>query len=225
MARSPAARSRPGAAIVALLLAATCSGQRPAPRPTRFEGDLRGLERVSGALFRRGDLFRRPGVDLGAYRALYLAPVELAADLETEDHRYRERDLAWLERALNRNWRHGLEGPLPFADAPGPGALRLRFLLTAVRANALPLDQSRLGSGPTQSTTRSFGVGSAAMQLELRDAETGELLLAAVDRYRGEELSTNPRARETWGDAEYAVRRWASWLRRMLEGEGAPAAS
>jgi len=214
--RARSSRTLRASLAAALAFALACAAaQAPA---SRFRGDLSGLERAADSKyrFRRGELHRRPGVDLRSYRALQVSPVELAPDLDTDDHRYLPRELAWLQRRLDRALRRALEAELQLVDAPGEGVLQLRFLLTAVRANALPLGRDPARGSGARGYDQSLGVGRAAMQLELRDSQSGELLLALVDRYQGEELAHNPRAHESWGDAEYAVRRWASWLRREL---------
>jgi hypothetical protein len=55
------------------------------------------------------------------------------------------------------------------------------------------------------------------MQLEVRDAGSGELLLAAADRYQGWDFSDNLNLNTTWGDAERAFDAWGRILSRLLQ--------
>jgi hypothetical protein len=223
-AQAAAARAARIAGIwLVALLAIACALQRPAPRATRYRGDLSGLERSGDPLFRHGDVFRRPGAPIPGGRAIWLAPVRVSEPLDTEGHDYREADLRRFERAATRRFRAALAGgSLAFAEQPTPDALALEVVVTQLRANAWPDDRDPVTGARLPPGTRVFGVGSVAMQLELRDGSSRELLLAAVDRYRGEELPHNPRARLDFGDAEYAMKRWGAWLRRLLEAEVAP---
>ena len=78
-----------------------------------------------------------------------------------------------------------------------------------------PLDRSDSGVLSTAS-----GVGGATMQLELVDSDSGELLVAIVDRKWGVEFSDNFNRNQTWGDAEDAFRWWARTLRQRLVRAG-----
>ena len=183
-------------------------------RASKLRGDVGELVRVRSTLF--DELHQRPGVSFAVYRALLIEPVELAPDLDTRDQRYRPADLERLRRRADRALQSefGDWEDLALASAPGPGVLRLRMLLTQLRANRPPFDMTEYG---TATSTR--GVGGAAAQIELRDASGDALLLAIVDRHWGHEFSTNLNTRTTWGDAEDAIRWWARMLRSRLEKE------
>jgi hypothetical protein len=205
------------ATLAALVLPPACAAAPGTGLPPRFQGDLTGLERAARAPL--DELYRLPGLDLGRYRAVLVEPVGLAPDLETDDYPYRESDLRFVQRLFRERVAAALAADFELVEEPGPEALRVRLILTGIRSNRRPLDRSP--SGPGVIVTRSRGVGAAAMQVELRDAGTGELLLAGADRAEGWELSWNLNKNTTWGDAARAFDRWGRILHRLLLEAGA----
>ena len=194
----------------------------PAAVPSRYVGDLSGLERVKPGPW--DELHRRAGVDLAAYRGLRIAPVRLADKLNTQGEHYRAYDLERVRHKFDLALEQGLArsgllakptGSGGSVGAVGPRLLEARAVLTGVRANRPPLDRSAHGILSTAS-----GVGGATMQLDLVDADTGELLVAIVDRKWGVEFSANFNTNQTWGDAEDAFRWWTRTLRLRLERAG-----
>ena len=215
------ARSRAWLLASALLLAGSAGGAAGAP-PLRTPGDRAGLEREADR--RLDELYRRPGADLRRYRGAIVEPVALAEDLETgDDYRYEESDLRFVQRQFRERVVAALAPDLALVEEPGPGVLRLRLTLTEIRSNRRPLDRGP--EAPRHVLSASRGVGAAAMQLELRDASSGELLLAAADRYQGWDFTDNLNLNTTWGDAERAFDAWGRILRRLLEGGRAPTAA
>jgi hypothetical protein len=148
--------------------------------------------------------------------------VALAEDLETEDYEYEESDLRFVQRQFRERVVAALGPDLALVEEPGPGVLHLRLTLTEIRSNRRPLDRGPKAPGDVLWHSR--GVGAAAMQLELRDAGSGELLLAVADRYQGWAFPDNQNLNTTWGDAERAFDAWGRTLRRLLEGGRAPTA-
>jgi len=185
----------------------------PSAVPSRYVGDLTGLERVKPGPW--DELHLRAGVDLAAYRAVFIAPVALAEPLDTQGDRYRAYDLERVRQRFERALRNGFDGNPLLSETPGKGVLELRPTLTAVVANRPPLDESKLG---TLSTAR--GVGGASMQLAVADSQTGELLAAIFDRQWGTEFTSNFNRNVTWGDADSAFRWWARTLVQWLAHSG-----
>ena len=205
-------RSGRALAVVCAVFLSGCAG-KPSPPPSRYLGDLAGLERVARGAW--NEQWRRPGVDLGAYRAVELVPARLSDPFETYGDRYRQYDRDLLLRKFDGALRRGFEETGWLVDAPGARVLQVEPTLTAVQANRPPLDTT---DQTIVWTAR--GVGRASMQLALRDAETGELLVAIVARKRGPEFSVNFNRNSTWGDAEDAFRFWTRMLRQMLQRAG-----
>ncbi len=204
-----------------VLLLGACTRAPARERAPRFQGDLAGLQRVARSPL--DELYRRPELDLGRTRRVLVEPVALAPDLDTGDYRYEESDLRFVQRRFRERVVAALASDFELVEEPGPGALRIRLTLTAIRSNRRPLDRGPKAPGQILSTSR--GVGAAAMQVELRDAATGELLLAAADRTQGWEFSQNLNTNTTWGDAERAFDRWGRILLRLLLEAPAPEAA
>lgn len=201
--------------VLGLGLGVASSGcvSEPSSSPSRYVGDLAGLERVKRGVW--NERWQRPGLDLGAYRGLTLAPARLAESFDMYGDRYRERDRALLLRKFDRALARGFEGTGWLVDGPGQGVLEAQPILTGAQANRPPLDMT---DQTILSSAR--GVGGATMQLALRDSETGELLEALVARKWGQEFSGNFNRNTTWGDVDDAFRFWARMLRQMLERDG-----
>lgn len=199
------ARLALGCAAV-LVLDAACTREM-AVRPSRYDGDLTGLERVKGGPW--DELYLRRGVDWAALEAVHIAGVELAEPVETRGERYRERDLSHVRRSFELILGQTLERCFPKVAEAGKGVVRIEATLTEVVANIDP----DLAPG----RNRSLGTGFAAMQLDVRESRGGELWIAIVDRYTGRDLEWNPQARFTWGDAEAAFRLWSQQLCGLLE--------
>ena len=195
--------------IALALLALGCAGTT-APAQSRYPGELTGLEWVSTTTL--DELYRKPDVDLGAYRQLVIDPVTLADPLETFDQPYSAASLESLARRCRESFARGLGERFEIVDEPGAGSLRLRVVLTELRANRPEFERGP--NGEIFHDTR--GVGRAAMALELRDAQSDEPLLVAADRYRGQVFNRNLHLEIPWGDAEHAFRRWSGILRRAL---------
>lgn len=191
-----------------LALTAACAREM-ATRPSRYDGDLTGLERVKAGPW--DELYVRRGVDWGALEAVHIAAVELAEPVETRGEHYRERDLLRVRRSFELILGRTLERCFPKVGEAGKGVVRIEATLTEVVANIDP--DLALGRN------RSLGTGAAAMQLDVRESLGGERWIAIVDRYTGRDLEWNPHARFTWGDAEAGFRLWAQRLCALLERE------
>ena len=97
----------------------------------------------------------------------------------------------------------------------GPGVMRIRSAITEAQQSKPILDsittvvpQARLLSGAKRLTfgTNSF-VGSASVEAEVTDSQTGEVLVAGVDRRAGGK--TLKGVRNSWDDVEISFKFWA----------------
>jgi len=194
-------------------VAATGCAYDPSVVPSRYQGELDGLERIRPTPW--DERHRRPGLQLSRYRGVHLLPVVLSETLDTQGEHYRDHDLervrARFDAALEKEFADtGL-----LATRGGPGVIDVRTVLTGVRANRPPFDMTEDGIART---TR--GVGGATVQIDLVDAQTGDPLEAFVDRKWGAEFSSNYNRNQTWGDADEAFRWWAHRLRSSLANGG-----
>jgi hypothetical protein len=130
-----------------------------------------------------------------------------------------------IVNALNKP-RQGVGGKLsegyPVVDAPGPNVLRARAAITG-----LTLERPQRGIGGKTGATflqmklRDSAAGTitgieTAMEAELLDAQTGERLIAIVDRRSGDVAGPRPGI-APWEYAKNALDYWAEQLRRAMD--------
>ncbi len=194
----------------------------PPPRPgdadlsakkVRYRGNLDGLVRVADS--RLAELYQRPDRDLSRYTQILLDPLAFDSNMDTENVRYRERDLAVVRRNFRKIIERELRGQFPLVDFRAENVLRVRFTLTKLVANRPPRGVVDKG-GVSQEVYRSVGVGEASMQVGVLDSQSDTLLVAAADRYRGWPLGSNNYANEVWGDVDKAFSMWGRLLRQRL---------
>jgi hypothetical protein len=108
-------------------------------------------------------------------------------------------------------------------DQVGPGVMRLQAALTdaaaatpGMRTISMVVPQARTLNTLKYAATGTYAfVGGAEGEMKLTDAATGQLLAAAMDkRIGGGSLETA--AQWQWGDAENAMKAWATQLAERL---------
>ena len=207
--------------MLLLLAVIGCARPRPVPPP-----DTSGfLDDYS--LLREGGpnelhlVYRNPKADWHAYNAVLLEPVTLWRSGRRSLQPVPEEDLLRLVTDFQRAVRTHLEKDFRFVDRPGPGVMRIRLGITDARASDPVLDvltASRgtgrphpAGAGALDPETRRF-LESAAIEGEIRDSQTNELLAQGVDRRRREIPAS-----ETWGQVDRAFDFWAERMSARLE--------
>jgi hypothetical protein len=206
--------------ILLMLLTSACAGRR-APDPRDLSGflDDYSLLRPGGS----GDLpyvYRNPDARWNAYDKVLLEPVTLWRSGRHALAPIPEEELLRLvshfEAAVRRRLGDGFE----LVDQSSEGTLRLRLAITEARASDPVLDvltatdegellRSRGVLGPEM---RKF-LEDAAIEGELRDAETNALLTQGIDRRRG----GYPRPLSNWGDVDRALELWVDRMCSRLE--------
>jgi Protein of unknown function (DUF3313) len=193
-------------------LAWLCALGGTAMAATGYVGDIAGLSAISQPGFDMA--FGKAGALPKGYDAVYVAPVGV---LEGQDKALdalsavdRQEMQAYLYAQLTKE----LGKTFSLVDKPGPGVLIVAASFNALKANKPTM--SDLQRNPGIDYGRSFGIGSAGVQIDLRDGATDELLGAFVDHETGESLDTNTRAIVRWGDAEQFCRDWAHDLAASL---------
>ena len=215
--------SRSAASIVLAALLVTACTVHLAPR-ARDAGEMSGflddysLLRPGGP----GDLplvYRNPKAQWTAYRKVILEPVTLWRSGAHSLDAIGERDLLHLvsdfETAARRRLGRGFE----LVEKPSPGTLLLRLAITEARAadpvldvlTATGDDESRRLEGDLPSEMRRF-IESAAIEGEIRDAETNAILVQGIDRRRG-----NAPPIETWQQLDGALQSWIDRMCSRLE--------
>jgi len=110
-----------------------------------------------------------------------------------------------------------------FAEQVGPGVMRLQVAIVdataatpGMRTVSMVVPQARTLNTLKYAATGTYAfVGGAEGEMKLTDAATGQLLAAAIDkRIGGGSLETA--AQWKWGDAENAMKAWATQLAERL---------
>jgi hypothetical protein len=209
-------------AIGIALVAACASTSTP-------EETYDGLVRVPEARF--GDVYQLPGADLSGYRALGLAPCEVAfrknwlrdqnsASMDLGS-RLTQQDVDSIRDALaaecDRYFREALlQAPaydLVETFDNGEAVLVLRPSIINLDINA----PDTLSPGRSRSYTTS--AGEMTLSLEAVDGTTGQVLVRVVDRRRGSDSGRMEWTNGVTNRAEAAriLRSWAGQLRKGLD--------
>ena len=207
--------------LVVLLCVNSCVARR-SPEPSRDTSGF--LDDYS--LLRKGEpgdvalVYRNPKVDWTQYNSVLLEPTTLWRSGRNSLAPVPEGDLVRLVGTLENAVQRQLRQSFRFVDEPGPGVMRIRLAITEARATDPILDVLRGRSapmsppppGPIDPELRRF-LEDAAIEGEIRDAQTNELLAAGVDRRRREGALPI----DTWADIDRAVDFWADRVCGRLE--------
>jgi hypothetical protein len=208
------------ACALLLLMAACAPVRRPAPADmSGFLDDYRLLR--PGGPEEATLVYRNPDARWTAYDKVLLEPVTLWRSGRHSLAPVREEDLMRLVSLFEATVRRRLGQDFPLVDRPGPGVLRIRLGITEARASDPVLDvltahgDTRMpppARDALDDEMRRF-VGHAAIEGEIRDAETGALLAQGVQRRRRE----GARPLATWSDVERVLSAWTERLCERLE--------
>jgi len=204
-----------------LVVAGGCAARRsvqPSQDTSGFLDDYALLR--AGAPGEMAFVYRNPKADWTQYDKVLLEPVTLWRSGRKSLDPVPESDLVRLvglfEDALRRQFGEGYE----LVDQPGPGVMRFRLAITEARASDPILDVLRARSapmapppdGPVDPELRRF-IEAAAIEGEIRDARTDQLLAAGVDRRPREGAPPV----DTWVALDRALESWVARLCARLE--------
>lgn len=212
-----------GAIVVtcALALASGCA-QRFAKPIYEGSGFLDDYSRLR--LGDVGDLpfvYRNPKAQWTTYDKVLLEPVALWRSGRDALAPIPEDDLLRLIAHFEHAIRTRLGAGFRLVSEPAPGTLRLRLAITEARASDAALDVLTAdpgdapvggGTGPLAPELAAF-IEASAIEGELRDAVTGELLAQGIDRRRA---GAPPRL-PTWEALDRALAFWADRVCARLE--------
>jgi hypothetical protein len=163
-------------------------------------------------------------VDMHQYSKIIIDPITIWLGGEGD-----LRDISPQERQALANEFHAavvekVGQHFEIVDTAGPGTMRLRIALTDAAASNATLDtistyvpQARLLSSiVTMGSDTGAFVGEATAEAEIRDAITGTLLVAAVDRRAGTK-SLGDDTLDSWGDVRAAFDFWANRISSRLK--------
>ena len=204
-----------------VMLASGCMRTVASPRHD-WSGFLDDYSRLR--LGEVGDLplvYRNASAPWTSYDKVLLEPITLWRSGRDSLAPIPEQDLLRLVVHFERAVRTRLGAGFRVVSEPGPNTLRLRLAITEARASdpvvdvltATPEDADVAGgTGPLGAELAAF-IDAAAIEGELRDAATGELLAQGVDR---RQAGAPPRL-PTWEAVDRALAFWADRTCSRLE--------
>lgn len=193
-----------------------------APQPSQPIADTgvnaEGLQQVRSRYFDAA--YARPGVDFGHYRGVLVEDVELA--FRTPDRSKNQFPLDESQKARFRGLLEqqfstelaGLEN-LEVMQEPGADVIDLHIRVQDILATVPPRSVGEIGKG-------SFALqalGEATLVIELRDAESEEILARVFDQraVEGAGILQGDQAVTRWEDVEKLCNAWASTVRKRLD--------
>ena len=173
-------------------------------------------------------VYKNPNVDWKKYKKIQLDPVTVwlgpnskMKEVKAED-RQRLANLLWSK--IDEQMRKDYE----MVSQAGPDVVHLQVAITEGEESNAFLDtvssvipQTRMLSGAKSVATGvSLFTGSASVEMKATDGETGQLLVAAVDRRGGTKSLSG--VTNSWNDVEESFRYWAEKMRyRACQWRGA----
>lgn len=208
--------------IILLFLLQGCAAtqQRRDVVKTGFLSDYSLLKEGEGdhqALLR----YINPDVDWRSYNKVILDSVTVWKNEETQD--VSPEDLQALTDFLYGQLHDALSQDYTIVTQPGPGVMRAAFAITEAEGSSPVADvvtsiipQTRILTGVKGLIVggKPGFVGTAGLEANLTDAQTGKILLEAVDR-RGGTKDLSGMTNE-WNDVEKAYIYWAAAVRYRL---------
>jgi hypothetical protein len=217
------------AALTAASCAATKAGNAEDIRFSGFLSSYAGL-RATNDSDRAAFFWAKPGLDLTHYGRILLDKPEARMSPDALKSMGDE-DLSYLLGDVDKTLREALSARWMMADAPGPNVLRIRVCLTDADSTTAALTPFNrilpvgvlVSKGVQLATGTGLNVGKVTGEMEMLDGESGERLMAAVDRRVGTGV-----ARETfstWGDVDQVFQLWAERIVARLPEYGMPSKS
>jgi len=192
------------------------------PQPTQSlpTGDvnIEGLQAVTARNFEAA--FVRPGVDFSNYNKLLVNELELA--FRTPDRSQNQFPLGEDQKTRFRaamavafGEELGQLQNLDIVTEPGPDVLDLNVRVQDIAARSSGRRVGAMGRASFALET----VGELTLVIELRDAESEEVLIRAFDRraVEGAAMLSGDSVISTWEGIEQLCQRWASRVREGLD--------
>ena len=207
-------------ALLVLAMLSACLAPRRAPDPLGMSGFLDDYSRLcEGHPEQPSLVYRNPEADWTAYNRILFEPVTIWRSGKGSLDSIAEEDLQRLAAEFHTAVRSRIEGIYRLVDEPAPGVMRIRLGITDARQSDPVLDVFTFDVPPAHGVRgeQSLSAGmqaltaAAAIEGEITDSVTDELLAAGVDRRRKRREITS------WEDLRAALDRWASWLAGRLE--------
>ena len=168
-------------------------------------------------------VYRNPHTNFSTYKKVTVDPVTIWKEKDSELEGISDSDLHRLAKELRSKIIWHLNQDYVVVPEPEPGAMRIQVAITEARKSNVGMDVTTIifppvtilaGAKNLTTGTRAF-VGEASIEGKITDAETGEVLLAAVDRRAGGR--TMDGVMDSWDDVEHAFDYWANRLKLRLQ--------
>jgi pyruvoyl-dependent arginine decarboxylase (PvlArgDC) len=208
--------------LLVLMTACSTTYQTFRAKQSGFLGDYSQLRKGHGeeAMW----VYLNTNANVLAYTKIMIDPVALYLTKGSPLHSLPKEDLQTIANYFAASLREQLGKDFPLVDKPGLGVLRFRMALTDMRKSKVVLDTmssvvpigmaisglERLALGKT------LTVGSARMELEVLDAQTGVRLAAMVDERAGAKFTGKFDKWNRWQDVRDACDYWAERVRERL---------
>jgi hypothetical protein len=163
-----------------------------------------------------------PNVNWSKYKSVELQPVTFWDDA---DDKLSAKDQHMLTNYFYQALERALAPAFTMVSEPAPGVMRVQVAIEDVsgatpvlRSISMIVPQARVLATLKLAATGTYPfVGSAQAEAKVTDAETGEILAAAVDRRVGGGAMTTA-AQWKFGDAENAMTAWSQQMSDRLVG-------
>ena len=163
--------------------------------------------------------YKNPNVRPGTYTKILLDPVTMWRGRESKEKGVSQADAQRLADYFFTLAYNKLSQDYEMVRAPAPRTMRISVALTKLGESNVGLDviSTVVPAGRLLSRAREFAtgkpsfVGEASIESKFRDAETGELLAAGVDRRVGGK-TLNAKSFNSWGDVEAIFEFWVDRL-------------
>lgn len=200
--------------VVFSLFASGCYQSSLPNKTAGFVGDYSKLEPLNNDI--RTLFYQNRHAPWDHYHSILIHPVQVFFIDEAKDRNLDPDDLETLSEYFTTEMVNAVKGKYHIATTPGPGVLRLRAAITDAKPTNVVANivSKTLFYLPVD-------MGEAAMEGELRDSSSGELVAAIVDRKIGSLLSTSL-GYTKWGHIKDAFREWAKQLRQVLDEQYKP---
>ena len=212
---------RTRALLFLALIAVACATARH-PRPSEdMSGFLDDYSRLrEGGPNEVALVYRNPAAHWTSYDKVLLEPATLWRSGRGSLTPVPEDELLRLVADFQGAVRKRLGEGFTLVDKPEPGVLLIRLAITRARASDPILDvmtahgkdiAPATGAGPLHPEMQRF-LDGAAIEGEIRDGESGDLLAEGVERRRA-----GAPALDTWGDVDRALAAWVDRVTARLE--------
>lgn len=204
------------------LLGACATFQARSAKKSGFLGDYSQLK--AGGDGKALLVYINPKADFKSYSRILMDPIKLYASSESSLNNLSKDDQMKILNYADAAIREKLAKDYVFVHEPGPNVMRLRIALTEAEDANVTIDTIStiipIGLAINSLTALATGswafVGSAGVEAELMDSQTGTRLAAAVDRQGGGKITGKGDKFDEWRTVKSAIDLWAERLQKRL---------